>query len=184
MSDWSPELTRASKFLSLVLRHRPEAAGITLDTNGWAEIDALLAGARAANVPLTRPLLRLVVETNPKQRFAIDPTGTRIRAVQGHSIEVDLAYAPATPPARLFHGTYAQVVDAILAGGLKPMKRTHVHLSGDAKTARAVGARRGRPVVLAVDAAAMHAERAPFWQATNGVWLCEAVPPVRLTVLE
>lgn len=184
MSEWTPELTRASKFLSLVLRHRPEAAGITLDANGWAQIDALLAGARKANVPLTRSLLTLVVETNPKQRFAIDGTGTRIRAVQGHSVDVDLAYATASPPATLFHGTHAKVVGAILADGLKPMRRTHVHLSGDAETARAVGARRGRPVVLAVDAATMHAEGAPFWRATNGVWLCTAVPPERLTVIE
>lgn len=184
MSEWTPELTRASKFLSLVLRHRPEAAGIMLDANGWADIDALLEGARKAKVPLTRSVLKLVVETNPKQRFAVDETGTRIRAVQGHSIAVDLAYVTATPPATLFHGTHAKVVDAILAGGLKPMRRTHVHLSADVETARAVGARRGRPVVLAVDAATMHAEGAPFWRATNGVWLCEAVPAARLTVID
>jgi putative RNA 2'-phosphotransferase len=180
MSEWTPELTRASKFLSLVLRHRPEAAGITLDANGWADIDALVAGGHG----LTRELLERVVATNPKQRFAIDETGTLIRAVQGHSVDVDLAYATATPPATLFHGTHAKVVDAILAGGLKPMRRTHVHLSGDPETARAVGARRGRPVVLAVDAATMHAEGAPFWRATNGVWLCTAVPPARLTVIQ
>jgi putative RNA 2'-phosphotransferase len=141
MSEWSPELTRASKFLLLVLRQRPAATGVTVDANGWAEIDALLAGAREARVPLTRDLLVLVVETNPKQRFAIDETGTRIRAVQGHSIDVDLAYAPAAPPATLFHGTHAKALDAILTEGLKPMKRAHVHLSRDVET----GARGRRP---------------------------------------
>lgn len=184
MGEWAPHLTRASRFLSLVLRHKPEVAHIRLDENGWADIDALLAGANRANVGLTHELLELIVETNPKQRFAIDDTGTRIRAVQGHSVDVDLAYTVATPPARLFHGTHATVLAAILAGGLKPMQRQHVHLSGDVHSARTVGARRGSPIVLAVDAGAMQRDGGRFWQASNGVWLCKAVPPARLTVLE
>lgn len=183
MSDWTPELTRASKFLALVLRHKPDVTGIALDAEGWADIDALLVGARSANVHMSRELLQVIVETNPKQRFAIDETGTRIRAVQGHSVEVDLAYAAAEPPPTLFHGTHAHAIGSILATGLRPMKRTHVHLSADVETARIVGARRGRPIVLAVDAGSMHADGASFWQATNGVWLCEAVPRTRLAVV-
>lgn len=183
MSEWTPALTRASKFLSLVLRHQPEAARISLDENGWADIDALLAGAQGANVGLTRELLERVVATNPKQRFAIDDAGTRIRAVQVHSVDIDLAYAAARPPATLFHGTHAKVLDVLLVEGLKPMRRRHVHLSADVETARTVGARHGRPVVLAVDAGAMHVDGAPFWRASNGVWLCEAVPPARLTLV-
>jgi len=174
MGEWSSGLTRKSKFLSLVLRHDPSAAGIELDDQGWADIDALLAGARGR---LSREELDLVVDTNPKQRFAIDATGMRIRAVQGHSVEVDLAYEPASPPAVLFHGTHPRVLDRILTEGLKPMARRHVHLSADEDTASTVGARRGRPVVLRVDAAAMHAAGLSFWQATNAVWLCDAVPP-------
>lgn len=178
MNEWHPGLTRKSRFLSLVLRHDPSAAGIELDANGWADVDALLAGSRGR---LTRDELDLVVDTNPKQRFAIDASGTRIRAVQGHSVDVDLAYEPAVPPAVLFHGTHPGVLDTILAEGLKPMARRHVHLSTDEETASTVGARRGRPVILRVDAGAMHADGHEFWQATNGVWLCDAVPSGFLT---
>lgn len=166
---------RLSKFLSLVLRHDPGAAGIALDRNGWVEIDVLLAGCAAHGVPLTREELLEIVRTSDKQRFAI--AGDRIRANQGHSVAVDLALPPADPPARLFHGTVERFLDAIRADGLRPRSRMHVHLSPDLETARRVGARRGAPVVLEVDAAAMAAAGFTFHRSENGVWLTAWVPP-------
>lgn len=175
------DMRRASKFLSLVLRHAPEKAGIVLDPGGWADASELLTGAASAGVVLTRDQLDELVATNAKQRFAFDATGSRLRAVQGHSIAIDLGYEPAEPPAVLFHGTAARSVPNILHEGLKPMSRQHVHLSPDQDTARAVGSRNGSPVILTVDAAAMRAHNVPFWRAPNGVWLCPAVAPDYLT---
>jgi putative RNA 2'-phosphotransferase len=175
-------VTDRSRFLSLVLRHRPERAGIALDAAGWVAVDDLLAGAARAGVTMTREELDGVFARNAKRRFAFDESGTRIRAVQGHSVEVELGYSAAIPPAVLFHGTHPAALAAVLEQGLRPMGRRHVHLSADEETARAAGARRGRPQVLEIDARAMHADGAAFWQASNGVWLCEAVPPHRLRV--
>lgn len=166
---------KVSKYLSKHLRHRPERIGITLDEGGWVEIDTLIAAAEAHGFRLTRKELDHVVATNDKRRFAIE--GTRIRASQGHSVEVDLGLPPATPPAYLFHGTVARNLDAIRTAGLSPMNRHDVHLSADRETANRVGARRGRPVVLSVDAAAMHRDGHVFHLSANGVWLTRAVPP-------
>src|SRR4051812_41963410 len=182
-TEWTRAMVRPSKFLSLVLRHAPERAGLELDPAGWADVDALLAGTARAGLPLTRAQLEAIVAHNPKRRFTFDASGTRIRAVQGHSVDVDLGYARAIPPHVLFHGTHAAALDAILARGLHPMGRRHVHLSEDEATARGVGARRGPPRVLRVNAGAMHAEGAPFWRADNGVWLCRAVPARHLATL-
>jgi putative RNA 2'-phosphotransferase len=168
---------RRNKWLSLVLRHHPERAGIVLDEAGWADVDAVLAGARASGVPLSREELLRVVAESPKRRFALDGTGTRVRAVQGHSVPVALGLATARPPELLWHGTHAAALDAIRREGLRPMGRHHVHLSADPEAAARVGARRGRPVVLEVAAGRMHARGLPFWRAENGVWLCDAVPP-------
>ncbi|HEU5057417.1 MAG TPA: RNA 2'-phosphotransferase [Kofleriaceae bacterium] len=173
----SGERTRVSKFLSLVLRHRPEVIGLELDPAGWAEIDALLERCRAHGRPLSRELLEEIVATSPKQRFAISDDGRRVRASQGHSLEVELGYAPSQPPALLFHGTVAASLPAIRAGGLQKMGRHHVHLSPDAATARAVGMRRGPPVVLAIAAGRMHRAGHLFFRSANGVWLTEHVPP-------
>ncbi|GLY42608.1 putative RNA 2'-phosphotransferase [Amycolatopsis sp. NBRC 101858] len=166
------ELTRISKRLSLHLRHDPAAIGLTLAPDGWVEVDALVRALK-----ITREQLDEVVETNNKRRFAFDETGTRIRASQGHSVPVDLGLADATPPEVLFHGTVAKFLDPIFHEGLRPMNRHAVHLSATVDTARKVGARRGKPVVLRVDAAAMTAAGHTFQVSANGVWLTESVPP-------
>jgi putative RNA 2'-phosphotransferase len=161
---------KVSKYLSKHLRHQPDRIGITLDEGGWVEI----AAAAAHGFRFTREELDHVVATNDKKRFAV--AGTRIRASQGHSIDVDLGLPAATPPPYLYHGTVARHLDAIRAEGLRPMNRHAVHLSADRETATRVGARRGRPVVLAVDAGAMHRDGHVFHVSANGVWLTEAVP--------
>ncbi|MFF9346526.1 RNA 2'-phosphotransferase [Streptomyces sp. NPDC014734] len=169
---------KVSKYLSKHLRHQPERLGIALDAHGWVPIDELLRAMARNNVPLTRAELDHVVATNDKQRFAVE--GGRIRASQGHTVPVDLGLPPSDPPAYLYHGTVGHALDAIRREGLRPMNRTHVHLSADRETATRVGARRGRPVVLSVDAAAMHRAGHTFCVSANGVWLTAAVPPAFL----
>ena len=172
------DFVRRSKRLSHVLRHAPGSAGLTLDAAGWADVDALLTA-----LGWTRGELERVVATNDKRRFAFDPTGTRIRASQGHSVAVDLGYEAEDPPTVLFHGTAQRNLPAIEAEGLRPGRRHAVHLSPDVGTARRVGARHGRPVVLRVDAAGLAATGAVFTRSANGVWLVEAVPPSCLAVV-
>jgi putative RNA 2'-phosphotransferase len=162
-----------------VLRHAPGSVGLTLDAAGWVDVVDLLAALH-----MTRSQLDDVVARNDKQRFAFDPTGTRIRASQGHSVPVELGYSAAQPPDELFHGTVDRFLAAILTEGLKPGNRHAVHLSADVETARRVGARRGRPVVLRVDAAALVAEGSVLSRSANGVWLVAAVPPQHLTVVD
>jgi putative RNA 2'-phosphotransferase len=176
--------TRVSKYLSLHLRHRPDALGLMLEPGGWVPIDTLLQAAAVRGFQVTRNELDAVVAGNDKQRFSISEDGVRIRANQGHSVEVDLELAPATPPATLYHGTGHQSVAAIQAEGLRRMQRHHVHLSADMETARRVGARHGRPVIFAVDAAGLAAAGHIFYVSANGVWLVESVPASYLTVLE
>ncbi|MGA5450145.1 RNA 2'-phosphotransferase [Streptomyces umbrinus] len=165
---------KVSKYLSKHLRHQPERIGLMLDEGGWVEIETLMAAAEAHGFRFTRDELDHVVANNDKRRFAIE--GSRIRASQGHSVEVDLGLAAATPPAYLYHGTVGRSLDAIRAEGLRPMNRHDVHLSPDRETATRVGARRGQPVVLSVDAAAMHRDGHEFRVSANGVWLTAAVP--------
>ncbi|KUJ68553.1 RNA 2'-phosphotransferase [Streptomyces albus subsp. albus] len=166
---------RISKYLARHLRHEPERIGISLDPRGWVAIEELIAAADADGFRFTRAELDQVVRSNDKQRYAID--GDRIRANQGHSVEVDLGLPPAEPPAYLFHGTVARSVAAIRTEGLRPMDRHAVHLSPDRQTAFRVGARRGKPVVLSVDAGAMHRAGHIFRVSANGVWLVDEVPP-------
>lgn len=173
---------KVSKYLSRHLRHQPERLGLTLAPGGWVDVDDLLAACRTHGFAITRAELDDVVATNEKQRFTLDPSGTRIRAAQGHSVDVDLALDPADPPATLFHGTGHAALAAILHEGLRPMGRRHVHLSADEETALRVGRRHGPPVVLAVDAAAMAAAGSTFWRADNGVWLVDSVPAAYLRV--
>jgi putative RNA 2'-phosphotransferase len=175
---------RTSKFLSKHLRHEPEAIGLTLEAGGWVSVDGLLAGCQKHGFPLTRDDLDEIVRTSDKQRFALDETGTRIRANQGHSVEVNLQLSRTAPPAVLFHGTPERFVGAILREGLKKIARHHVHLSADAETATRVGARRGTPVVLAIDAAAMAVAGHAFFVSANGVWLTDHVPPEFLRLAE
>jgi putative RNA 2'-phosphotransferase len=170
-----------SKFLSLVLRHRPGAAGVSLDREGWVDVDELLSGARRHGVAITQDDLRHIVATDDKQRLAFSEDGRRIRANQGHSRPVDLGLLPTTPPVVLFHGTVERAVEPILATGLERRARQYVHLSPDVETARKVGARRGQPVILRIDAAAMAAAGHAFYLSRNGVWLVEAVPPAYIS---
>ncbi|MFI5845307.1 RNA 2'-phosphotransferase [Catenuloplanes sp. NPDC051500] len=168
------DIRRTSKRIALVLRHRPDSAGITLTPAGWVPVPTLLKA-----LDLTREQLGRVVAENDKQRFTIEqtPDGERIRANQGHSVTVDLGYAPQDPPELLYHGTADRNLASIRAQGLVRGDRHHVHLSPDPVTARTVGARHGRPVVLTVDAARMAADGHAFFRSVNGVWLTDAVPP-------
>jgi putative RNA 2'-phosphotransferase len=168
--------TAASKFLSFVLRHDPAAVGIALDAGGWVAVDVLLDACTKHGRPLSRIELEDVVATSPKQRFAFSEDGQRIRANQGHSITVDLGYEPAEPPDVLFHGTVAHLLPSIRDKGLQRMERHHVHLSPDEATARAVGGRRGKPVLLRIDARAMREAGHVFFVTPNGVWLTDTVP--------
>lgn len=177
-------LTRRSKFLSLILRHDPDRIGLTLDPGGWASLAELVARARAHGVELSEELVREVVATNDKQRFSLSDDGTRIRANQGHSIGVELDLSPKIPPATLYHGTAARFLESIRRQGLLRMRRRHVHLSADEPTARAVGQRHGKPVVLRVRAGVMHERAFRFFLSQNGVWLTETVPPEFLELPE
>lgn len=174
-------LVRTSKFLSKYLRHEPERLGLTLAAGGWVEIEALLAACRAHNFPISRQELEEVVASNDKQRFSFDETGTRIRANQGHSVEVDLQLEPASPPPVLYHGTGERSVASIEANGLRKMARHHIHLSRDIATATRVGARHGKPIVFVIDAQAMSEAGHVFYLSANGVWLVESVPPEYLS---
>ncbi len=176
-------LTGISKFLSLVLRHDPDAIGVTLDPQGWIDIDELLQAMAKAGHPTTHAVLVALVNSPGKKRLVFDDTGRRIRAAQGHSIEVDLGYAPATPPAVLYHGTAERNVASIMAEGLKAGARHDVHLSMDTATALAVGRRHGKPIVLRVDAETMARDGHTFHRADNGVWLTQSVPSRYLEIM-
>jgi putative RNA 2'-phosphotransferase len=170
-------VVKISKYLARHLRHRPERIGLALDDEGWAEVGELLAACARHGFALTRAELDHVVSVNDKQRYAFDASGLRIRASQGHTVPVDLRLPAVAPPEILFHGTVERSLAAIRLEGLRPMDRHDVHLSRDAETARRVGARRGRPVVLTVDAAAMAVDGFEFRVSANGVWLVSGVPP-------
>jgi len=169
---------RTSKFLSLVLRHQPDTIGIELDSAGWVAVDELLAAINRHpnNIHLDRKSLEDLVNSNDKQRFEFDKPRSSIRARQGHSIDVELGYQPVTPPETLVHGTPRKFVASIRQTGLKKMKRHHVHLHTDLKTANAVGARRGDSVILTIRAGDMHRQGFEFFVTENGVWLTDFVP--------
>ena len=171
------DLVKYSRFLSLILRHQPETAGITLDPQGWADVSALIAGMQAAGTPMTAELLDEIVRTDEKMRYSYNADRTKIRANQGHSIHVELGLVPVQPPEILWHGTASRFLDSILTEGLKPMSRQYVHLSPDEETARKVGQRHGKPVILRVNAGEMFRAGMQFFRAENGVWLTYLVPP-------
>jgi len=168
--------TEISKTLSYWLRHRPDDAGLTLDAQGWTPVDPVLA-ALGAKHECDWDRLVEVVELNDKQRFELSADGDRIRARQGHSVEVALDWPEATPPTLLYHGTVERFLPAIRAEGLKPMRRHHIHLSPDRETATRVGNRRGEAVILTVRAGDMHVAGHKFYLTGNGVWLTDAVAP-------
>jgi putative RNA 2'-phosphotransferase len=178
----SDQNTRISKFLSLVLRHEPARAGLTLDSAGWVDVDDLLRGCAKAGKPLTRDQLETIVAESDKQRFALSEDRKRIRANQGHSVAVELEYVPRTPPEHLYHGTADRFLDSIKASGLRKAQRHHVHLSDKLKTAIEVGRCHGRPAVFVVAAGAMHRAGHAFFLSANGVWLTDHVPAEFLTV--
>ena len=168
---------KLSKFLSLVLRHEPGKIGLVLDPEGWTSVDELIEKANAAGKKFGRKELLHVVATNDKKRFSLSADGLRIRAAQGHSISVELGLPPKEPPPVLYHGTATRFVESILSEGLTPQSRQQVHLSLDEATALRVGQRHGKPYIFKVDTGAMHAEGFKFYQADNGVWLTDHVPP-------
>ena len=168
---------KLGRFLSLVLRHEPGAAGITLDENGWADVEELLAGVRRTGRQIDMDTLERIVRENNKQRYSFNEDHTKIRANQGHSIRVDVELKEAEPPQYLFHGTASRFLPAIRREGIRKMDRQYVHLSDDFQTAVEVGRRHGAPVVVTVNAAAMTRDGVTFYLSANGVWQCEYVAP-------
>lgn len=176
-------LVKISKFLSLVLRHKPETIGLTLDPAGWASVGELLQACARHNFPLSLEELQAVVAANDKQRFAFSEDGRRIRASQGHSVEVELGYEAAEPPELLYHGTVERFLPSIRTKGLLKGQRHHVHLAADRVTAAKVGSRRGQAVILTVHSGQMYRAGYPFYQSANGVWLTGHVPPQYLEII-
>lgn len=172
--------TNTSRFISLILRHKPEVIGITLDEHGWANVEALIAGVNQTR-PLDRAGLEEIVRTDEKQRYSFNDDKTKIRANQGHSVPVDVELEAVTPPEILYHGTGEKYVESIEAQGLIPKTRLYVHLSGDYETAFKVGSRHGKPRIYQVHSGQMAAEGYTFYRSVNGVWLAKEVPSKYLT---
>jgi len=169
--------TEVSKFLSYVLRHKPEAIGLTLDSEGWANIDALIQGAASDGKLLDYELIESVVDGSDKKRFAMSSDGLYIRAVQGHSTDsVDRSFPQQTPPEILYHGTATRFLESIKEQGLIAGSRQYVHLSANEETAIAVGKRYGKPTILKIEALQMHQQGFKFFLAENGVWLVSHIP--------
>ena len=165
-----------SKFLSLVLRHQPETIGIQLDNNGWTDVNELIEKANNYGIKFDRETLSNIVATNSKKRFAFNDTLDKIRASQGHSVEIELGYTNQKPPEILFHGTAEKFVQSILDTGLEKRNRQHVHLSSDLETAIKVGQRHGKPFVFKILAEQMYNDNFQFYISDNGVWLTDNVP--------
>lgn len=170
------QLTQISKFLSLVLRHQPETITIQLDKNGWTDVNELIEKANNYGIKFDRETLNHIVATNPKKRFAFNHTLDKIRASQGHSVEIELGYTNQKPPEILFHGTAEKFVQSILNVGLEKRNRQHVHLSSDLETAIKVGQRHGKPFIFNVLAEQMYNDNFQFYISDNGVWLTDNVP--------
>ncbi len=171
---------KISKFLSFILRHKPQYIDIVLDEQGWANIDELIKKANQSRefITLDRSLIKLVVESNDKKRFTISEDSQRIRANQGHSININLQLRPLIPPEFLFHGTATRFLENILQEGLKSQERQYVHLSKDAEIAKSVGQRHGKAVILEIKALLMHKQSCKFYLAENGVWLTKKIDPI------
>ena len=175
---------KLGRFLSLVLRHDPSAAGISLDEHGWAGVDELLNGVRSTGRQIDRKTLERIVRENNKQRYSFNEDHTKIRANQGHSLQVDVELRETKPPRYLYHGTAMRFLPTIQLEGIKKMTRQHVHLSEVFQAAVAVGRRHGAPVVLRINAGAMAESGVRFYRSENGVWLCEYAPPEYFCVVE
>ena len=168
-------LKDTSKFISLILRHKPEVIGITLDEHGWADVDKLIAGISKTR-PIDMAILEQIVAEDEKQRYSFNEDHTLIRANQGHSIPVDVELEEKEPPEYLYHGTGEKYVASIDEQGLIPKSRLYVHLSSDVDTARRVGQRHGKPVVYIVKSGEMYRDGIKFYRSVNGVWLVKEVP--------
>ena len=166
---------RIGKFLSLILRHEPQKIGIQLDENGWADVEELMSKCARKNVRFSMQELEEIVATNDKKRYSFNDDKTKIRANQGHSINVDLGFIPVEPPEYLYHGTAERYVNSIMEEGIKRVSRQYVHLSKDKETAHKVGSRHGRPVILTILSGQMYRDGFEFYVSENGVWLADYV---------
>lgn len=175
-------LTKASKYISLILRHKPEEAGITLNKNGWANVDNLIHGVSLKFPGFDRNILEVIVATDEKQRYSFNEDRTLIRANQGHSIQVDVELEQVEPPEYLYHGTATKYMDSIYEHGLIPKSRLYVHLSKTPAIAIEVGKRHGKPVVYRIRSADMYHDGFIFYKSVNGVWLTKEVPTKYLEV--
>lgn len=175
---------RYSKFLSFVLRHKPEEIGIQLDENGWVEISELIEKAKSKGRIYTIELIRSIVESNDKKRFAISEDGERIRANQGHSVKVDLDLQEMNPPKALLHGTAHKNLESIMKNGLDKRERHHVHLTESKTIAAAVGQRYGKVVLLKIDSETMSNQGFKFYRSENNVWLVDTVPTEYISTLD
>lgn len=169
------DLTKTSRFISLILRHKPETIAITLDEHGWANVEDLIAGISKTQ-SIDMAMLEKIVDTDNKQRYSFNEDKTLIRANQGHSIPVDVELPEKKPPVILYHGTGEKYVKSIDEQGLVPKSRLYVHLSKDETTAKTVGSRHGKPVIYEIFASEMHNDGYVFYQSVNGVWLTKNVP--------
>ena len=170
-------LSKTSKFVALILRHKPETIGVSLDEHGWADVRDLIDGINATGKhQIDMVTLEEIVRTDEKQRYSFNEDKTLIRANQGHSIPVDVELKECTPPAILYHGTGEKYVDSIDTQGLIPKSRLYVHMSEDMDTARNVGSRHGKPVIYEIDCMAMAADGYLFFLSENHVWLTKSVP--------
>ena len=175
MSDRKISDVKISRFMSLVLRHNPEAIGISLDNNGWADVRELISGICNSGRQIDMETLERIVAENDKQRFSFNDNHTKIRANQGHSISVDVELSESEPPDVLYHGTAVRFLDSIRKNGILKRNRQYVHLSSDIQTARDVGKRHGKPVVLPIDTKKMRADGHIFYLSANHVWLCDDI---------
>lgn len=176
-------LTKVSKYISLILRHKPEEIGIELDNHGWVNVDDLIEGVSRNYPGFDMDILEEIVATDEKQRYSFSEDKTLIRANQGHSIPVDLELQPVIPPACLYHGSAVKYMDSISNSGLVAKNRQHVHLSGDVSTAIEVGKRHGKLVLYVVHSGKMHLDGFTFYRSVNGVWLTDHVPKEYLEIL-
>lgn len=172
-----PDLRKISKFLSYTLRHNPQKLGLELEDAGWVEVDKLIDQAIKYGIPLSRPIIKEVINSSDKKRFALSEDEQHIRATYGHSIPVKLGYKPQLPPEELYHGTAVRNLSSIQKHGLQPQNRQYVHLSGDPQSAKSVGQRHGTPAVLLIQAGQMAKENHTFFKSDTGIWLTIQVPP-------
>lgn len=172
------DLTKTSKFLSLILRHKPEVIGTELDKNGWADVKSLIAGVnKSGKYFLDMKILEEIVQNDEKGRYSFNNDKTKIRANQGHSIKVDVELKKCTPPEYLWHGTAEKYIESINKNGITPKNRLYVHLSADAETAEKVGSRHGKPIIYRIFSGEMNRQGYNFYISKNGIWLADFIPP-------